>query len=337
MCSSDAPDYTPLAQASEEAARISAELGNRQLDFAKKQYEESKPLFQRIVDNQIATSEETLRQGRDYYDYMVANQRPVEAALNTEAMAAGSPAMQAQMAARAGADMRTQIGNQYDQAIRAGLRYGVSPTALGRGIRGGGVAAASSVAGAMTQAAERERQQGYAKRLDVAGLYRGLPGASSAAYGASIAAGNSAGQNQMAPGSQYMTGMAQGADTIQQGQGQRLSGLSNILSAQTAMATAPDPLATVAGTALGAWAGGGFKLPSDRRLKMNIEHVGHDERTGLPLYDFEYKHEPGVRYRGVMADEAEVYMPEAVVTGRDGFKRVDYGMLGIHFGEVTHG
>ena len=73
---------------------------------------------------------------------------------------------------------------------------------------------------------------------------------------------------------------------------------------------------------------------SDRRLKENIAHVGLDDRTGLSLYEFSYIDKPGVRYRGVMADEVEPLFPQAVVTRPDGMKAVKYGLLGIEFSEV---
>lgn len=71
------------------------------------------------------------------------------------------------------------------------------------------------------------------------------------------------------------------------------------------------------------------KTISDRRLKENIVWVGVEARTGLSLYEFEYIGQPGVRWRGVMADEVEPRFPEAVSTRPDGIKAVRYGMLGI--------
>ena len=54
---------------------------------------------------------------------------------------------------------------------------------------------------------------------------------------------------------------------------------------------------------------------SDRRIKENIEEVGVDQRTALPLYEFNYKEgfgDPNIRYVGVMADEVELSYPDAV-------------------------
>ncbi|MFN4144106.1 tail fiber domain-containing protein [Aestuariivirga sp.] len=70
-----------------------------------------------------------------------------------------------------------------------------------------------------------------------------------------------------------------------------------------------------------------FTAPSDVRLKTDIEKVGTTV-YGLPLYRFRYKTGPE-RFEGVMAQDVLEVMPSAVLTGQDGYYRVDYGRLGI--------
>lgn len=70
--------------------------------------------------------------------------------------------------------------------------------------------------------------------------------------------------------------------------------------------------------------GPGLMAMSDRRLKSNIAPTGQTLR-GLPIYEYTIF---GRRERGVMADEVERVMPEAVAMHPSGFKMVDYGMLG---------
>lgn len=65
-------------------------------------------------------------------------------------------------------------------------------------------------------------------------------------------------------------------------------------------------------------------ISSDRRLKSNISRVG-THSLGIGIYDYDIR---GTRQRGVMADEVEGVMPEAVRYGDDGFAQVNYGMLG---------
>lgn len=70
---------------------------------------------------------------------------------------------------------------------------------------------------------------------------------------------------------------------------------------------------------------------SERDIKQEISRIG-THSTGIGVYSFEYKPE----YRdtwghgkkvGVMADEVELVMPEAVMLHPDGYRMVDYGML----------
>lgn len=74
-------------------------------------------------------------------------------------------------------------------------------------------------------------------------------------------------------------------------------------------------------------------MGSDVRLKENIVPVGrHSLGFGLYLFDYKPKYRGWAghgRYLGVMAQEVETVMPEAVLTGSDGFKRVNYAVLGI--------
>lgn len=232
---SSPPDYTPVANASKESAEIMAALGREQLDFAKEQYAENKPILQAIADKQIAIQDQTLEQGKDYYDYQVSQQRPVEQALNADAMKAGSEAEQEAAAGRAMADVRKGSTQQQNQLIRQGLRYGLSPDRIAKLSTDAAATTGLAVASSANQAREKEKSIGYAKKLDVAGLYRGLAGASQGAYGVALNAGNSAGANVEAPGRTAMAGMAQGAGTVAQGRSLYQQGLGQVLNAQTSV------------------------------------------------------------------------------------------------------
>ena len=80
-----------------------------------------------------------------------------------------------------------------------------------------------------------------------------------------------------------------------------------------------------------------FRRPSDRALKENIVRVGtHPAGFGLYLFDYkpEFREAAGVgRQFGVMADEVEAVLPQAMVMHTDGYKRVDYALLGIDLAE----
>ena len=76
--------------------------------------------------------------------------------------------------------------------------------------------------------------------------------------------------------------------------------------------------------ALGALGSIGGLFKSDKRLKEAVFLTGY--HRGLPVYDFAYKGSK-TRWRGVMAQDVAVVLPEAVVTEDDGFMAVDYGMI----------
>ena len=74
-------------------------------------------------------------------------------------------------------------------------------------------------------------------------------------------------------------------------------------------------------------------MPSDRSIKENIVRVG-DHSLGIGLYLFDYKPEyreqwGSGRQFGVMADEVETVIPEAISVHPDGYKMINYRMLGI--------
>lgn len=90
---------------------------------------------------------------------------------------------------------------------------------------------------------------------------------------------------------------------------------------------------TQAGNSSGSDKHGKLQGASDRRIKENIVHIGtHPLNIGLYLFDYkpEFRDAWGYgRQFGVMADEVESVMPEAVSAHPDGYKMVDYAMLGI--------
>ena len=63
---------------------------------------------------------------------------------------------------------------------------------------------------------------------------------------------------------------------------------------------------------------------SDRRAKHSIRRIGKTD-DGMPIYRFKYKGDENEQtHIGFMADEVEREHPDAVSTGSDGMKRVDY-------------
>lgn len=106
-------------------------------------------------------------------------------------------------------------------------------------------------------------------------------------------------------------------------QGQYNQGLYN--AQQAASSNQMSGLMGLGGTAMMAAA------MSDRRTKENIIKIGKLD-NGLNLYKFEYKPEwkdesGHGQHIGVMADEAENVLPEAVIIRPDGYKMVNYEVI----------
>jgi hypothetical protein len=80
----------------------------------------------------------------------------------------------------------------------------------------------------------------------------------------------------------------------------------------------------------GGGGGGGGGRRSDIALKHDIVLLGH-LANGLGYYRFSYLGSSKA-YVGVMAQEVQSVMPDAVTRGSDGYLRVYYDKLGLTFG-----
>ena len=81
------------------------------------------------------------------------------------------------------------------------------------------------------------------------------------------------------------------------------------------------------------FSGTGKTATSDPVAKENIVRVG-EHPAGFGIYLFDYKAEMRDacghgRQFGVMADEVQTIVPEAVSIGENGYRQVDYSVLGI--------
>lgn len=334
----NAPDYTPLANASKEAAQIMSALGREQLDFAKQQYRDVSPFLKDIAGAQMDAQNEQMRQAREAFDFQQSTFRPLERQLVADAANYDSAGERERLAAQAAADAGLAFNTTRQASERAAASMGVNPNS-GRfaGISSAaGLTQAANRAAAMTNARTQADQIGHARKLDAAGLGRNLAGASAAAYSGAARSGAIAGDARQSAGQNFAQNFSMGAQTIGSGQQMQLQGLGDVLNAQTTFAINDNNsfLGDLGGLAGGA-AGIMKAWPSDRRLKENIREVGVDQRTALSLYEFNYISDPARKFIGVMADEVELVYPEAVAYGPNGYQMVDYGALGIEMKEVT--
>lgn len=248
------------------------------------------------------------------------------------------------------------ITQSFDQAEAQGLRsmsrMGVNPSdaKMGAMVNQNNLQEALAKSQAGSKASEAARAEGLQLKSNAANMLSGYPsmgmqassqGAGFGGMGLTIANNGLAGagnaMNFMGAGLQ---GMNAGYGMAGQMAGQMGSNASNMWGQQASykngqdqIAASSDPFATLLGGSFQLGAAGIGKY-SDRRLKENIELVGHDWRTGLNLYEFNYIEMPTRRFRGVMADEVEKLYPDAVMTMEDGFKAVHYGALGMEMTEV---
>jgi hypothetical protein len=333
------PDYSGVANASKESSEIMAALGREQLAETRRQYDRNTAISDPIVKAQAGLMGQTIEQGDDYYKFMKEYGRPTDIALQQEAMASGGTAAQEAAAGRVRGGLEQAQASEMAQENRAMAGMGVNPNS-GRfaGLSSSrSVANAAMTAGAMDKARMDEKNLGFAKKLDVSGVFRGLPGASQGAYSVANQSGNSAVGNTMAPGQAMVNGMGQGAQTIASGQAMRINGLSSVMNAQQGLNIANANMMRGDGGAgmiqgLGTLAMGAAAF-SDDNLKENIVRVGEHEKYGFGIYEFNYKGDD-VRWRGVMASEIEEFIPDAVAVDADGYRHVDYSKIGVEMQRV---
>jgi len=260
--SSAPPDYSAMAAATQRGVDVAERLGTRQMDFAQRQYEEMMPLARQVYGQQMDAQRQQMQQAQDYYNYQQQTFRPVEQGLVRDAERFSTEGYREQMAGQAAAAAGRAFGVQQDMGQRALASRGVSANsgaALALQAQGN-LGLAAQRANAMTGARTQAEQLGYARRLDVTGLGRGLAGASTAAYQGATGAGSAGLGSAMAPGNQFSQAFGQGAGYQMSGAQMGITGAGNILNSQTSyantLASQADPFASVIGMGLGAYAGG---------------------------------------------------------------------------------
>ena len=252
----------------------------------------------------------------------------------------GSSALIAKLAATAGlrqqqeasdnaiADSRKGFTDAGNMAIRQGMRYGMSADKIAAAQGALAAQQAEAQAGAASGARDKAKNLSYAKKLDVAGLYRGLPGASQAAYGLTLNAGNSAVNNQNSTSAQYVNGMNAGTNTIMSGQNMQINGLGTIANAQTSAynaANAGDGGLGALGSMIGQMGSAYInKTPSDKNVKKDIKETSDDEAleaiNNTPVKSWKYDdtkidNEDSETHIGPMAQDVQKNMGDKAGPG----------------------
>ena len=310
--SAPAPDYSGMEK-----------VANRQLDFAESQYADMKPIYQGLAQQMMDAQTQQMGQAQDYYNYQRDTFRPVEQGLVRDAERFNTDDYRESKAREAAAAAGTAFQQTQGASNRAMASMGINPNSgrFASMTNQNNLALAAGRAGAMTGARNQAEQLGWARRMDVTGLGRNLAGASTAAYQGAGNAGTGAGNTLAAPGNQLQQGLANAGQTF-----------GNMANIQANVYKADQE----GGLDIGGIMQGGAALytASDRRLKMNIKEVGRDERTMLPLYEFEYIDKPGTTYLGVMSDDVRKKFSDMVVVMPNGYDAVNYAGLGVEMIEV---
>lgn len=202
----DAPDPNPGMLASAEAAKTAAdaqrEIAKQNLDFYKQQYEEMKPILTEVLQGQVKTQEESMRQAKEYEDYMKGTFRPLEQKLTEEAMKYSTPEEREKMARGAVADIGQAFAQMRSQGQRQARASGINPNsgrfaALNQQLN---LQEALARAGAATGTREQALEKGRAMTYDAAALGRNLPSNVTASFGTGLQAAQGASNTSMVPG-----------------------------------------------------------------------------------------------------------------------------------------
>lgn len=227
----EAPDYGPLAEASETSAKYSYELAKRQQDWAEKVYAENKGVSDLVVDKALGwldTQTEWALADRKRYEEIF---QPLEEQLAYEAENYASPERLEYEAGKAEAD----VAAQFEQARRTAQErletYGVDPSQTRAGAMdlGTRVAEAAAQASAGNQARDRAQEIQRQLRSEAINVGRGISSEANAEAGSSTQQGQAAANTGLATtasGSQTM-----GTGQTWQGQGNSaLAGWGNIIN-----------------------------------------------------------------------------------------------------------
>lgn len=299
---------------------------------------------------------------------------PQEDALIAKVNEMGSEKYRDQQLGIAVGDVNQAVSDARGQTIRAAQRAGIDPNsgAFAKMMMRGNADQGLALAGAKNNTRTRLAQTDLAQKFQLNGAMKGMSGmgdmsanlainaigAGKQGYGPGGGGGGGGGFGAMGFGGGGGGGgsgpnAGAGLSIANAGAGGILGGYqtgagmaggmgsnaTSMWNAQAGYKTAQDQHA---GEGFGALLGAGAKLgaawlgmPSDRRLKTNVEFVGQDVGSGLNLYQFSYLSDPDRRrYQGVMADEVAKVMPSAVRRHADGYDRVNYQAIGLEMMEV---
>jgi len=293
MCS-DAPpppDFTPLANAMEKIGNQMYSLGQDQLRFGQQRYQETLPLYQKMVNSNLEGQNLAMDLARDSAKERL-KYRALEDTIIQDAQTFNRQQAGDQFAGRAAADTQQALATQRGIANRNLTRMGINPNsarfaALNDQFALGGAAA---TAGAKGNARLQADAMGRQINNNAAAIGRNLPSTALSAIGT---AGNMGGatssllnaQNTpMMQGFSGAMGGLQGQLSATQGVGNMMNqGYQNQLAAYNADGGAMGALGQIGGMAMGYFMRDGGVVGDDGRPDLNQDGQGgqiHGPGTG---------------------------------------------------------
>lgn len=192
-----------------------------------------------------------------------------------------------------------------------------------------------SYAQGLQTAQQQQAQQGSAAAI-LGGLGTGNENAALSGAGAQLGAGTLEQQTSQSQDTaayqQYLNQLAYPFQTSQFLTGSVAALTPGLGGTTTGSTTGPPP--SLLGQILGAGTAAASFLPSDERVKENIEKIGK-LFDGSNIYRFQYKGDPTTRI-GLIAQEVEKNHPEAVAHSAGGMKMVDHNRATEDSAERKH-
>lgn len=342
---SDAPDTSGI----NDAARASAELGNKAFEWFKSEYERTAPDRAKAQDEasqvtqaQLASMRQQDELAKDYAEYNKSTFRPLEQKMVADSQAYDTPERRQAAADAAVADVNSQAAQQRQATQMDLARSGVTPDSMQSQalMASGDINAARLAAGAAGAARRNVEATGYARMADAVNLGRNLPSAQATAVQTGVQAGQGAlagSQMNLAAGQSGAGLMQTGFNTAMQGQGQagslfgkaadidnttrgqNLNFISNIYSSTMKTLPMSDP-----------------EVKSDRKPVSTASMLDAIEKTPVESWKYDPQKggpdDGGQTHVGPMADRVQATMGDKAAPGG---KVVDLiSMNGVTMGAV---
>ena len=193
-----APDPNPgmiaSAQGAETTAAAQRDIAANSLDFAKKQYADMKPLYDKIVASDTSTQDASAENARRYNDFQKNTFQPLQQSIVDDANSYDTAGHRERIAEQASGDVTQAFDSARQQQDRMFAASGIKPSSGRFAALNSNLLAQEALgkAGAQTNARITAEEIGASKKTNAANIGNSLAGDTNASYGTSINAGGGA-------------------------------------------------------------------------------------------------------------------------------------------------